>query len=262
MTRGWSTASWEDPGGGKILLHGTFPTVVLPRSLWPNPKAWDGLALLDDAGAPEAWLQEEEDERASPGVNLEAARFGIGHEAHLLDALTSIDGPLTGRFPDPEPLRLFREAQRSSRPVYFLEPNLDDEAWSDHLSLEAKERTDWRRLIRRVRSRRAWRKALSEAASGVTSGPENGMAEVMVATRAWWQMWDADLTVTTRLSRDRRFAARARGALAEVRKTGGSTLLLVLVEPRVDALVKALNEGPPAEVIVSYDDLVASYEEA
>ena len=262
MTRGWSTASWEDPDGGKILLHGTLPTVVLPRSLWPNPKAWDGLALLDDAGAPEAWLQEEEDERASPGVNLEAARFGIGHEAHLLDALTSIDGPLTGRFPDPEPLRLFREAQRSSRPVYFLEPNLDDEAWSDHLSLEAKERTDWRRLIRRVRSRRAWRKALSEVASGVTSGPEDGMAEVMVATRAWWQMWDADLTVTTRLSRDRRFAARARGALAEVRKTGGSTLLLVLVEPRVDALVKALNEGPPAEVIVSYDDLVASYEEA
>ena len=262
MTRGWSTASWEDPDGGKILLHGTFPTVVLPRSLWPNPKAWDGLALLDDAGAPEAWLQEEEDERASPGVNLEAARFGIGHEAHLLDALTSIDGPLTGRFPDPEPLRLFREAQRSSRPVYFLEPNLDDEAWSDHLSLEAKERTDWRRLIRRVRSRRAWRKALSEAASGVTSGPEDGMAEVMVATRAWWQMWDADLTVTTRLSRDRRFAARARGALAEVRKTGGSTLLLVLVEPRVDALVKALNEGLPAEVIVSYDDLVASVEEA
>ena len=58
MTRGWSTASWEDPDGGKILLHGTFPTVVLPRSLWPNPKAWDGLALLDDAGAPEAWMQE------------------------------------------------------------------------------------------------------------------------------------------------------------------------------------------------------------
>ena len=56
----------EDPDGGTILLHGTFPTVVLPRSLWPNPKAWDGLALLDDAGAPEAWLQEEEDERALP----------------------------------------------------------------------------------------------------------------------------------------------------------------------------------------------------
>ena len=261
MTRGWSTASWEDPDGGVILLHGTFPTVVLPRSLWPNPKAWDGLALLDDAGAPEAWLQEEEDERSSPGVNLEAARFGIGHEAHLLDALTSIEGPLTGRFPDPEPLRLFREAQRSFRPVFFLEPNLDDEAWSDHLSLEAKERTHWRRLIRRVRSRRAWRNALGAAAMGVKSGPEDGMAEVMVATRAWWHMWDADLTLATRTSRDQRFASRARGALAELRKTGGSTLLLVLVEPRVNALLKALGEDPPAEVIVSYDDLVASTEE-
>ena len=85
-SRGWSKATWEDPDGGTILLHGTFPTVVLPRSIWPSPKAWQGLALLDDAGAPDAWKQEEEDERASPGVNLEAARFGIGHEAHLLSA--------------------------------------------------------------------------------------------------------------------------------------------------------------------------------
>ena len=77
MTRGWSTASWEDPDGGTILL-GTFPTVVIPRSLWPNPKAWHGLALLDDAGAPEAWSQEEEDERASPGVNLEALGLALG----------------------------------------------------------------------------------------------------------------------------------------------------------------------------------------
>ncbi|MGB0726576.1 MAG: hypothetical protein ACPGQO_07335, partial [Candidatus Poseidoniaceae archaeon] len=146
--------------------------------------------------------------------------------------------------------------------VFFLEPNLDDEAWSDHLSLEAKERTDWRRLIRRVRSRRAWRKALSSAAEGVTAGPEDGMAEVMVATRAWWQMWDADLTLPTQTSRDQRFASRARGALAEVRKAGGTSLLLVLVEPRVKALLEALNEAPSAEVIVSYDDLIASSEEA
>ena len=93
--------------------------------------------------------------------------------------------------------------------MFFLEPNLDDEAWSDHLSLEAKERTDWRRLIRRVRSRRAWRKALSSAAEGVTAGPEDGMAEVMVATRAWWQMWDADLTLPTQTSRNRRFCLQS-----------------------------------------------------
>ncbi len=262
MSRGWSTATWDDPDGGTILLHGTFPTVVLPRSLWPNPKGWDGLALLDDEGAPEAWAQEEEDERESPGVNLEAARFGIGHESHLLDALTSIEGPLTGRFPDPEPLRLFREAQRAVRPVFFLEPSLDDDAWSDHLSLEAKERTDWRRLIRRIRSRRAWQKALASSAEGVTSGPEDGMAEVKIATRAWWKMWDADLTEPTRTSRDERFAARARGALASVREGGGTTLLLVLVEPRLDAVLDALHRSIAPEVIVSYDDLLASYEEA
>ena len=50
------------------------------------------------------------------------------------------------------------------------------------------------------------------------------MAEVMVATRAWWQMWDADLTLPTQTSRDQRFASRAREALAEVRKAGGTAL--------------------------------------
>jgi hypothetical protein len=75
-------------------------------------------------------------------------------------------------------------------------------------------------------------------------------------------MWDADLTLPTRTSRDDRFAARARGALAAVRDGGGSTLLLVLVEPRLDAVLGALDRSTSPEVIVSYDDLLASSEEA
>jgi hypothetical protein len=50
--------------------------------------------------------------------------------------------------------------------------------------------------------------------------------------------------------------------LAAVRDGGGSTLLLVLVEPRLDAVVEALDRSTSAEVIVSYDDLLASSEEA
>ena len=88
------------------------------------------------------------------------------------------------------------------------------------------------------------------------------MTEVKIATRAWWKMWDADLTQSTRTSRDERFAARARGALASVREAGGTTLLLVLVEPRLDAVLDALNRSIAPEVIVSYDDLLASSEEA
>jgi hypothetical protein len=50
--------------------------------------------------------------------------------------------------------------------------------------------------------------------------------------------------------------------LAAVRDGGGSTLLLVLVEPRLDAVLGALDRSTLPEVIVSYDDLLASSEEA
>ena len=36
---------WDDPDGGKIVLHGTIPTVVYPRKLRPSLE-WHGLALV------------------------------------------------------------------------------------------------------------------------------------------------------------------------------------------------------------------------
>lgn len=262
--RGWSTATWEDPDGGSVLLHGTFPTVVHPRQLWPDPAAWEVLALLEDAMAPEAWLQEEEDERASPGINLEAARFGIGHEARLLETLMDIKNIRGGCFPDPEPLRLFRAAQRSERPVYFLEPSLDDEAWSDHLSHEATERTHWRRLLKRLRGRSTWAKALRQAAAeGVDSdAPNPAMTQVRLASRAWWSVWEDELSPGTRAKRDDRLAARLRGVVRSSREGGLVRLLVVLPEPRISGLLEALQRLPQPEVIVSYDDLLGEDEEA
>ncbi len=103
--RAWSTATWTDPDGGTVLLHGTFPTVVHPRVLWPDEAAWDGVAVLEDAEAPHAWAQEAADERASPGVNLEAVRFG-GHEARLLEAFSAIEGVQWGPFQTQSPFAL------------------------------------------------------------------------------------------------------------------------------------------------------------
>lgn len=257
--RAWSTATWTDPDGGTVLLHGTFPTVVHPRVLWPDVAAWDGVAVLEDAGAPHAWAQEAADERASPGVNLEAVRFGIGHEARLLEAFSAIEGVQWGAFPDPEPVRVVRAFERAGKPVFFLEPSLEDESWSDQLSLEATERTHWRRLLRRVRGRRTWSRTLvaaSKASKG--DGPNEAFSQVKVASRAWWAMWDDDLQPSTIEARDTRLAARVRGALRSLGvPPTARRLLVVLPEARIDGLLAGLSRGPSPEVIVSYDDLLA-----
>ncbi len=260
--RAWSTATWSDPNGGAVLLHGTFPTVVHPRTLWPDVAAWDAVAVLEDAEAPHAWAQEAEDERASPGVNLEAVQFGIGHEARLFEAYSIIDGVQWGSFPDPEPVRVVRAFERAGKPVFFLEPSLDDEAWSEHLSIEATERTHWRRLLRRVRNRRAWARAMATAGKGLEGqGPSEAFNHVKIASRAWWAMWDDDLKLATIEARDLRLAARLRGALQAVGLRAEARLLVVLPEPRIDGLLAALEQKPQPEVIVSYDDLTTHHGE-
>ena len=66
---GWEDLVWDDPDGGKIVLHGTIPTVVYPRKLRPSVE-WHGLALLESDEVVELWEQEEKDEAESSGVNL------------------------------------------------------------------------------------------------------------------------------------------------------------------------------------------------
>ena len=51
---GWEDIVWEDPDGGKIVLHGTIPTVVYPRKLRPSIE-WHGLALLESDEVVELW---------------------------------------------------------------------------------------------------------------------------------------------------------------------------------------------------------------
>ena len=55
---GWEDLVWDDPDGGKIVLHGTIPTVVYPRKLRPSVE-WHGLALLESDEVVELWEQEE-----------------------------------------------------------------------------------------------------------------------------------------------------------------------------------------------------------
>ena len=54
----WKDISWQDPDGGKIILHGVLPTIVYPRKLRPDYE-WHGLGLLESEDIVELWVQEE-----------------------------------------------------------------------------------------------------------------------------------------------------------------------------------------------------------
>ena len=134
----WKDIKWSDPDGGTITLHGTIPTLVYPRKLRPSQE-WHGLALLESSEVVDLWIQEEKDEKESSGVNMAHALVSGGTMGLYLNDLIQIDDVTVGRFPDPEPRRVHRLANRHNRPVYFIEPEIDDPQWEEHMIAEAKE---------------------------------------------------------------------------------------------------------------------------
>ena len=64
MSSLWADAVWEDPDGGKVIVHGTMPTVVYPNAMRPRA-TWHGLALLESPDIVDLWAQEEADEAES-----------------------------------------------------------------------------------------------------------------------------------------------------------------------------------------------------
>ena len=147
MELSWEDIVWEDPDGGRIVLHGVLPTTVHPQSLRPRIE-WHALALLEGPEIEDVWQLEEASEKESPGINLASALLGGGLDSALIEDLTQLDEIQTGRFPDPEPRRLHRLALRHERPVYCIEPTLDDEAWEEQRTQEAKVSTHWRKRFR------------------------------------------------------------------------------------------------------------------
>ena len=145
MDLSWAEIHWSDPEGGTVLLHGVLPTVVLPRRLWPRIE-WHGICLPASSDEVEIWEEEEKYELEDPGVNLQSALLGGGITGIYLDELLEITDLQVGRFPDPEPRRLHRAAVANDRPVFFAEPDLDDELWVEHITAEAKEMTKLMKL--------------------------------------------------------------------------------------------------------------------
>ena len=227
---GWEDLVWNDPDGGKIVLHGTIPTVVYPRKLRPKIE-WHGLALLESDEVVELWEQEEKDEAESNGVNLAHGLVSGGTMGIFLEEVTQIDDVTSGRFPDPEPRRVHRLAQRHNRPVFFIEPELDDEDWEAHMIAEAKEVSRWKKLLGLVTVGKKWRKKVKQnifEAEKPPKGVSPNLSSAAVLCATWWDLNEWLIGETIANARNQRFSSRLRGALRELREVIGDEAVLLV----------------------------------
>ena len=122
----WNSTVLDDPDGGRIVLWPHLPCVRMPPSLRYR-ESWDGLALLFSLSDLSGWRQDEEQDRESPGVHIEAAIASGTVLGRLMKDLQEyeVDGP---KIPDPEQVRLLLHADnaRGGIPIYSIEPELDD----------------------------------------------------------------------------------------------------------------------------------------
>ena len=248
---GWKDIVWEDPNGGKIVLHGTIPTVVYPRKLRPSIE-WHGLALLESDEVVELWEQEEKDEIESNGVNLAHGLVSGGTMGIFLEEVTQIDEVTSERFPDPEPRRVHRLAVRHNRPIFFIEPELDDEDWEAHMIAEAKEVSRWKKLLGLVTVGKKWRKKVKQnifQAEKPPKGVTANLSSAAVLCATWWDLNEWLIGETIAEARNLRFASRLRGALKQLRIDYGddAVLLVPLFMPWRSTIFNELNNLPDVE---------------
>ena len=202
----------------------------------------------------------------SSGINLTHGLISGGSFAIYLDEVTLLEDVTSGRYPDPEPRRLHRNAIRHDRPVYFIEPTADDEQWYEHLTLEAKAASHWKKLLGLISLGGKWRKRVKKNIFDAQKPPKGaspnfGSASVLAAT--WWDLSEWLVGEAVVKARDIRYAERLRGALANLRKEHGedAVLLLPLFLPHRNAVLAALESLPEPEEITSNPTDTADTEE-
>ena len=258
MNLDWDDIHWKDPDGGTIVLHGVLPTVVLPNKMRPRIQ-WHGLAIMGSSEEPEVWDEEDKSEAKDPGINLDSAILNGGLDGLYLEMLSWVEGLQVGKFPDPEPRRLHKAAVNHDRPVFFAEPDMDDEDWADFLGREAKAMTRPLKLLRIVFTSRRWRKSIKRMRNHVVEQPPrepDGLQAASALAATWWSLNRQNSEEDLNLERDVRFASRMRGGLASLREEFGddAVLLVPIQQASKESMLIALDNLPEAEESSSLSD--------
>ena len=252
MNLDWQDIHWEDPDGGTIVLHGVLPTVVLPNGMRPRLN-WHGLGIMGSSEEIEVWAEEEKSEVKDSGINLDSAILNGGLDGLYLEMLAyGVEGLQVGKFPDPEPRRLHKAAVNHERPVFFAEPDMDDEDWAEFLGKEARAMTRPLKLARIVFTSRRWRKGIKKMRKHVVEQPSrepDGLQAASALAATWWQLNRENSEEELNHARDSRFASRLRGAIASLRAEHGNeaVLLVPIQQAWRSAMLTALESLPDAE---------------
>ena len=251
MNLDWEDIHWKDPDGGTIVLHGILPTVVLPNGMRPRYN-WHGLGIMGSSEEIEVWTEEEKAELKDSGINLDSAILNGGLDSLYLEMLTWVEGLQVGRFPDPEPRRLHKAAVNHDRPVFFAEPDMDDESWATYLEKEAKAMTRPRKLLKMIFVSRRWRKCITKMRKHVIEQPvrePDGLQAASALAATWWTLNRENSEQDLNEVKDLRFAGRLRGGLAKLREDfkDDALLLVPIQQAGRKSMLAALEKLPEPE---------------
>ena len=265
MNLDWKDIHWKDPDGGTIVLHGVLPTVVLPNGMRPR-LTWHGLGIMGSSEEVDVWAEEEKAEVKDPGINLDSAILNGGLDGLYLEMLAfGVEGLQVGKFPDPEPRRLHKAAVNHGRPVFFIEPDMDDEEWAEFLGKEAKAMTRPLKLARIIFTSRRWRKGIKKMRKHVVEQPSrepDGLQAASALAATWWSLNRENSVEELNLAKDLRFASRLRGALSTLREEyGDESVLLVPIQQAWRKSMLTALETLPASETSSPSDASAGEEE-
>ena len=248
----------EDPTGGRIVLWPHLPCVRMPSSLRYRGR-WDGLALLFSQSDLSEWRQDEKQDKESPGVHIQAAIASGTVLGRLMKDLQEyeVDGP---KIPDPEQVRLLLHADnaRGGMPIYAIEPDLDDSDWTEWLESSADKQASMANLLSTLTTSRRWKKTRSGVIPKVTRNDavDADMGAAAASCAAWWIEEQGALTEELLSQRNTRFAARLRGALADLinsrvddAEASECTLLVPVHQAWLPSLEAAVAAWPDPEPV-------------
>lgn len=261
----WEDIVWDDPAGGQVRLYGQIPTTITPNSLRPR-YSYDAVAFIEPSDIIEEWNNQSADEKDSPGINLEAEKFGDSTKALFIKDLLQLSDLSAGRYPDPEPVRIHKAAKRNEIPQYFLEPDLDDEQWAELVIDIAKFKSSPRQLLKAVFTSIRWNRSLRrniKIARPHPKGESSDYSTASVLAATYWMMLESTVSHSLINRRDERIVARMKGALQDLRNQGleSPVLLVPMLQPRRLEILNHLKSEIKLEECSCYSGNSGSTEE-